>query len=512
MKDDLKVSVLIIDDDELARKANELSVRTLFNQIPPVIEESEDITVMSVGSIDAAFDIMRKHIVHVVLLDKDLGQGHDGKNIDGISHISQFLDIRPSVQVLIVTGHDDTRLAVEAMRLGACGYIVKSSDTHYLGYRNAQILLALKRARIENERAKERLLDKSSNGKYICKSSAMRSIDIQLQTLAEYSSPVLFLGDSGLGKTVAAKRLGQLRAEFLNQKNRPFFNINMANIPSDLADSILFGHERGAFTGADKAKQGLFELANGGDLFLDEIGEASLDIQAKLLKVIEEKEFCRVGGDKTFRSHARVIFATNRDIGEMVRTKKFREDLYARICTFDITLPSLKDRKDDVPYICESIIEELQKEHKHKRFSYTDFPDSLKEYLQRDNIPFNIRGIRNDIERLMIGLKKDNTGRTVFSNWKSVLGLSKRSVFHSKRPVDYLSYSDFENLPTSFLSSKSFPGIKKAKELFEEKVLREAALQCHTKKSMARLLGLAESNTVLKMNKYRILLSKDKRT
>ncbi|MCY4524499.1 MAG: sigma 54-interacting transcriptional regulator, partial [Halobacteriovoraceae bacterium] len=324
------------------------------------------------------------------------------------------------------------------------------------------------------------------------------------------SSPVLFLGESGVGKTAAAKRLGRLRAEFLNQKNRPFFNINMANIPADLADSILFGHERGAFTGADKAKQGLFELANGGDLFLDEIGEASLEIQAKLLKVIEEKEFCRVGGDKTFRSYAGVIFATNGDIKEMVRTKKFREDLYARICTFDITLPSLKDRKEDIPYICESIIEELHKEHKNKRFSYSDFPDSLKEYLHRDHISFNIRGIRNDIERLMIGLKKDNTGRVVFSNWKSVLGLSKRSVFHSKRPVDYLSYSDFETLPTSFLSGKNFPGIKKAKELFEEKVLREAASQCQTKKSMAKLLGLAESNTISKMNKYRIYLSKEK--
>ena len=332
----------------------------------------------------------------------------------------------------------------------------------------------------------------------------MRSLDVQLQTLAQYPAPVLLLGESGLGKTVTAKRLGQLRGEFLNQPKRPFFNINMANISKELADSILFGHEKGAFTGADRVKQGLFELSNGGDLFLDEIGEASLEVQAKLLKVIEEREFCRIGGSQNFVTTARVILATNRDIKQMVTEKKFREDLYARICTFDITLPTLKERKKDIPYICDAIINELRKENKERRFSYADFPDALQEYLQRDHIPFNLRGIRNDIERLMISSRADNTGLLDFSNWKSILGISRRSVFHTKRPTEYLSYSDFKNMPTSFLSKEDFPGIKEAKNVFEKKVLEEAVSKCRTKKEVSELLNLSESNTIIKMDRYNV--------
>ncbi len=505
---DPKVSALIIDDEESALKINRMSVMDLLerSKLSP-----DEVRVHLASNINDAFSVLRRHTLHVILLDRDLGLDDSGKNVDGMDYIQEMLDIQPSAQILVVTGHDDTRLAVEAIQRGACGYIVKSTSSDYLEYRNHQILKALRKAKLELQRAQEKMLDKIPMGEYVCKSPAMRGIEIQLKTLAQYSTPVLFLSESGLGKTVMAKRLGHLRAEFLQQKNRPFFNINMANIPKDLADSTLFGHERGAFTGADTAKQGLFELANGGDLFLDEIGEASLEVQAKLLKVIEEREFCRVGGNKNFATTARIILATNKNLKKMVEKKEFREDLYARICTFDITLPPLEERKEDIPYICQSIINDLQKDNLRKPFSYEDLPHDLKEYLHRDNIPFNIRGIRNDLERLMISSKSDKNGALDFSNWKNILGVSKRSVFHSKKPTEYIEYSDFENLPTRFLTEK-FPGIKEFKRLFEKKLMEEASLKCQTKKEMAQLLGISESNILSKMDKYSVSLGKYKET
>ena len=496
-RNECKIGVLIVDDSENARIANKMSITDLLEQSGLAANE---IGIHSAANMEEALSILRAQTIHVVLLDRDLGG-----NIDGIEHIPEILDIQPHARILVITGHDDTRLAVHAMNLGAEGYIVKSGRKEYLEYKNAQILHALKKAKTEIKRIRDGFVDKNIHGKYICKSPAMQAIDIQLKTLAQYAAPVLFLGDSGLGKTATAKRLGYLRGEALKQKDRPFFNINMANISKDLADSILFGHEKGSFTGADRSKQGLFELANDGDLFLDEIGETSLEVQAKLLKVIEEKEFCRVGGDKTFKTNARIIFATNKDLKEMVAQKAFREDLYARICTFDILLPSLEERKEDIPDICRAIISNLKKENNLTNLCYDSFPEALKEYLQRDNIPYNIRGIRNDLERLMIGSKA-----TDFADWKSVLGISKKSVFHTKVPNEKISYQDFEKLPTSFLSEEDFPGFKIAKTLLEKKLLEEAASKCRTKKDMAKLLQLSESNIVVKMSKYNINLLANK--
>ncbi|MCY4644987.1 MAG: sigma-54 dependent transcriptional regulator [Bacteriovoracales bacterium] len=503
-KDTIKeVSVLIIDDEKTSLAANELSVRRLLDGEG---FESHRAAIFKASSIEEALSVLRKQVVHVVLLDKDLGEDEKGRAVNGISYIPEILDIQPMAQVLMITGNDDTRLAVKAIQSGACGYVVKGGDGDKLEYRNTQILKALERSKTEIERAKERLQGEKGHGKYICESQAMQALESQLKALAEYPAPVLFLGESGLGKTAAAKRLGQLRGKLLGQKDRPFFNINMANIPKNLADSMLFGHEKGAFTGADKARQGLFELAAGGDLFLDEIGEADLEVQAKLLKVIEEKEFYRVGGKKAFRSNARLILATNRDLKEMVIAKGFREDLYARICSFDITLPSLEDRKEDIPYICESIIEGLCREHPSQKttFTYADFPESLKEYLQRDNIPFNIRGIRNDIERLfIISNVNPKTGRLDFTNWKAVLGLHKKSVFYSKKPVESITYKDFTKLPTAFLGD-DFPGLKEAKHLFEKKLMEEAASKCKTKMQVADILKISKTIIAGKLYKYNV--------
>ena len=502
---DFKVSVLIVDDYENARAANRLSVMAHLKTLKL---EAHEISVNEAASMEDAFAVLRRQVVHVVLLDRDLGKDKRGKMIDGINFIQDILDIQPAAQILMVTGYDDTRLAVKAMQSGACGYIEKSTAEDYVEYRNTQILKALQKAKKEIGRTKAKFLEKIGQdftAKYVCQSNAMQGVEVQLKSLCQYSTPVLLLGKTGLGKTLAAKRLAQLRSEFLGQKNRSFFHVNMANIPRDLASSILFGHEKGAFADATKAKQGLFELANGGDLLLDEIEEASLEIQAKLLQVIEDKEFCRVGGDKCFKTSANIILATNKNLKELVREGKFKENLYARISTFDITMPPLEERKEDIPYICQSIIKDLKKENKGVKFSYDDFPASLQEYLQRDNIPFNIRGIRNDIERLMIKLPRKNSGELDCSKWKSVLGISKKSIFHSKKPTEYMTYEDFEKLPTSFLSEDSnFQGIKMAKRLFEKKLIEEAAHKCRTKKGIAKLLQLSESNILAKMDKYNL--------
>ncbi len=500
-----QVGVLIVDDEENARRANYLSVMAHLKKLKI---QSDGISVREASNMEDAFAILRQQTVHVVLLDRDLGRDKSGKKVDGLDSIKDILNIQPAIQILMVTGHDDTRAAVRAMQNGACGYIVKGSAEDYLEYRNAQILKALYRAKEEMERMKARFSEKirmeeDFSNKYVTKSAAMQGIEVQLQSLAKYSAPVLFVGASGLGKTVVAKRLAQLRGQFLGQEDRPFFEFNLANVSAEEADRILFGHEMVDATGAIKIRQGLFELANGGDLFIDGIGKASLEVQAKLLKVIEEKEFFRIGGNKGFKTSACLILATHKNLKELIKIGDFREDLYARICTFDITMPTLEERKEDIADICRGIIEDLKKENKGVNFAYNEFPDELKQYLRRDNIPFNIRGIRNDIERLMISSPRDASGRLDFTKWKVALGISRKSVFYSPKPTEYITYSDFEKLPTAFLD-KDFPGIKKARGTFERKLIVEAALKVRTKKEIAKLLKLSESNTLAKMNKYNL--------
>ena len=490
------VSVLIIDDESGCRTANRIAVEAVFKEI-----DKSKINICLAESIDDALAELAREQFHVILLDRDLGKDSKGELIDGIKYIPSILSLQPNAEVFMVTGHEDTRLVVEALKLGASGYLLKRADEEYAGYWEQQIGQALMRSKAKIDSVRNSLVNGSGFSDYVCISPAMRMLDIRLENLAEVSTSVLFLGPSGLGKTAGAKRLSDLRRAFLGQENRIFLNVNISSIGRELADSILFGHEKGAFTGADRRKQGFFELANGGDLFLDEIGDASLDLQQKLLKVVEEREFQRVGGDSSLHTSARLIFATNRDLEAMVRAGTFRADLYARISTISLQMPSLEERKEDIKDICKAILRRISKEHPNRVFSYETFPDDLKEYLHRDNIPHNIRGIQNDLERLIVMSPRDKSGQPNLAAWKSTLGLSRRSVFHTARPSESIQLSHLMELPTDLIQD-GFPGLKEAKRIFERKLVEEATRKFKTNSEIARALKLAPSNVLGKISRY----------
>lgn len=294
-----EIKILVVDDQETDRRAAKLFCEIQIKELG-----SSKLKIREADSITNALEFMSKETFHVVLLDRDLGNDQAGKPVDAIQFIPELLNLQPLVQILMLTASEDFVASCEAFQKGAAGYLLKRGDPKYAEYRNHQIKLALAHAIVLQDRERMKSKAESSENDFICHSPAMKQLDYQLEALADFDKPVVFLGESGLGKTSGAKRLHKKRAKVLGQTNRPFFNLNVANF-KDVAESELFGHEPNSFTGAgNQVKLGYFELANDGDIFLDEIGDATPELQAKLLKVIEEKEFNRVGGKKTLKTTA----------------------------------------------------------------------------------------------------------------------------------------------------------------------------------------------------------------
>lgn len=480
-----EISILIVDDSESSRINNQEVVKKLF-------EGSSTLKIQLASSELEMFQTLRDGKFHVILLDRDLGEDENGEMIDGINLIPDILEVQPSSRILVVTYFADTQLAVKAMQNGAMGFVTKGIEPEDIEYRNQQILKALREAQFEIESLRKNISPTSSIGEYICKSDAMKMVDIQLNALSEVNTPVLFLGESGLGKTHGARRLNELSREFYKQKKRVFANVNINSLPENLIESKLFGHERGAFTGATDRKQGLFEIAAGGDILLDEIGDASLLLQDKLLKVIEEKSFRRIGGQQEIKTNARIMFATNKDIDKLITEGKFRHDFYARICTVKIEMPSLNKRKEDIPYICEKICQQINAEN-NKNISYNDFPASLKKYFKRDNILFNIRGIKHDIERLMIFCPQKNNGKVDYTMWKNILDNSSKK---SGLNLESVNKEDLDTLIgpiAANLGKEGWPGISAIKNRLEAKTFPEAYKRYPKNKERADVLGLSES-------------------
>ncbi|MBX9768887.1 MAG: sigma-54 dependent transcriptional regulator [Bdellovibrionales bacterium] len=462
-----RVSVLIVDDEEVAQLSTASVCRELFS------EHADQMNLRCVSNLEDAFALLSNETFHLVLLDKDLGIDDNGNRIDGVANISDILAIQPNCQIVMLTSHDDVRAAVEAMRKGAVDYILKRSDPDYDAYRAQKLRRFLNHAHLLVKKQRMELQTREKPDEFVCKSPAMQRLRVQLENLAEVAKPVLFLGPSGLGKGAAAKKLRELRAAHLGQPDRPFLNINIAAIEPNLIASELFGHEANSFTGAGRVpKQGIFEIGNGGDIFLDEIGEASLDLQAKLLKVVEEREFQRVGSTRAIKTEARVIFATNRNLEEMVSAGLFREDLYARISAYTIRMPSLSERKQDIPEIVQVFTNRICRERGIAPISATIFPGDFLEYLASGEVPHNLRGVENTIERLLTYSKDRRTGHYHFENWQNVLGINvgkKRSVFLAGT----LTLESFLKMETDLLGT---PGanVKSLKGLFERKLFEEA--------------------------------------
>jgi DNA-binding NtrC family response regulator len=281
-------------------------------------------------------------------------------------------------------------MAVRATRLGALDFLEKpiSSDKLLLTVDN---VLKLQRLENENQQLRQRL------GKHeiVWKGDAMRRVMAQLERVAASESRVCILGETGTGKELVARTIHERSA----RAARPFVTLNCAAVPAELIESELFGHEKGSFTGASGRHIGKFEQADGGTIFLDEIGDMPLNMQAKLLRVLEEGEVERIGGDKTIAVNVRVVVATHRDLEARVREEKFRQDLFHRIYVFPLVLPPLRERRDDIPALVQHFAEQVSAQNGWKPVPFTD---EAMEALQSYSWPGNVRELRNMVERLML--------------------------------------------------------------------------------------------------------------
>lgn len=311
--------------------------------------------------------------------------------MDGVEVLEAVKKIKPEIPMVMISGHGDLDTAVNTMRLGAFDYISKPPDLNRL-LNTVRIALDRKELVVENTRLKKKV---SKNYEMIGESKAIEQIKEMIEKVAPTEARVLITGPNGTGK--------ELVAHWLHQKSErsagPMIEVNCAAIPSELIESELFGHVKGAFTSAIKDRAGKFEAANNGTIFLDEVGDMSLSAQAKVLRALQENKVQRVGSDKDIKVDVRVITATNKDLKKEIAEGRFREDLYHRLAVILIKVPALKERQDDIPLLVEHFSEKISKEHgtAPKKFS-----SKAIKLLQEYDWTGNIRELRNVVERLII--------------------------------------------------------------------------------------------------------------
>jgi DNA-binding NtrC family response regulator len=368
--------ILIADDEEI--------MRDVLSEL--LSSESYKVDLAENGL--QALEMIREKEYGVILLDLMMPE------LDGLQVLEELKKTENGPKILVLTAYGSIEKAFKTSQLGAYGFITKP-------FKNAELLLHIKNAmkqhelEEENRRLKKSLSERYSFQNIIGKSTAMQQVFDLIAQVAPRRSTVLVQGESGTGKELVAKAIHAAsgRAE------APFIAINCGNIPSDLLESELFGHVRGAYTGAISAKKGLFEVADGGTLFLDEVATISLEIQGKLLRVIQEREFRRLGGLENIKVDVRIIAATNVDLQTAVRQGAFRDDLYYRLNVIAIRIPPLRERPEDIHLLCEHFIKKYSDENLRDNLRLE--PSAMKILLDYE-WPGNVRELENVIERSVV--------------------------------------------------------------------------------------------------------------
>jgi DNA-binding NtrC family response regulator len=371
------VSVLIVDDQEL--------VRGLCQQVI----ESLGYRSFVAESGDEALQILEREAVDIVITDLKM------PGMSGIELLERVKASNPRVEVIIMTGYASVPSAVQAMKLGASDYIVKpfSSEEMKLLVERLATTLDLKD---ENRYLREKLRSRHTFGKMVGHSQQMQHAFKLIQRVAPTRSPVLIMGESGTGKELVARSIHESGP----WRDKPFVPVDCGALVPTLIESELFGYVRGAFTGAVRSKQGLLETAGDGTLFLDEVAELPVELQTRLLRAIQEKEFRPVGSTRRIPFHARIIAATNRDLSAAIQQGSFRKDLYFRLNVVSITLPPLRERKGDIPLMAEQILRDLTAAQRGDRgkMRWTISSEALDRLLNY-NWPGNVRELENCLER-----------------------------------------------------------------------------------------------------------------
>jgi two-component system nitrogen regulation response regulator NtrX len=444
-------SILIVDDEPGVRSALGGVLR----------DEGYDVDAVESG--EACLERLTRQPFDVVVLDIWL------PGMDGLATLSRMRERQIDTQVVVISGHGNIENAVRAIKMGAFGFVEKplSLEKTVLVVRNA---LRQRHLEAENKALRERV---DARHTMVGESAAMTVLRAQVAMAAPTNGRVLIYGENGTGKELVARKIHALS----RRRTGPFVEVNCAAIPEELIESELFGHVRGAFTGAVSDRRGKFELAHGGTIFLDEIADMSLKTQAKVLRVLQEQVMEPVGGSNRIKVDARVLAATNKDLPQEIRANRFREDLYFRLNVVPMSVPPLRARADDIPRLAEHFMATFASEY--GRRSKTFEPDAMAA-LQGYDWPGNVRELRNLVERLMIMVPGDRiTGRDV-----AFLGTPPPAAIER------------EALP-------ELTSLHEARERFErDYILRALAIQRGNMSRTAEMLGVERSNLYRKMRGF----------
>ena len=371
-----KFSILIIDDEESQRQ----SLKSFLSK--------RDFNVYTAENGESGYKIVQSNLIDIVLTDFNM-PGWDGMQV-----LEKMKDLNPEIDVVVITAYGTIESAVTLMKAGAFDFLTKPIDLDEL----ENILSKIKERKLligENRRLREQLKDKFKFDQIISQSSLMENVLNTAARVAESKATVLIRGESGTGKELIAKAI-----HFASQRNnKPFVTVNVSTLSENLLESELFGHEKGSFTGAINQRIGRFEEANGGTIFIDEVGDIPLSVQVKLLRTIQFGEFQRIGSNNTEKVDIRIIAATNRNLEEMIKTGEFREDFFYRLNVIAISIPSLRQRKEDIPVLIDHFINKYgTAANKNIKGISREASDQLMKY----NFPGNVRELENIIERAIV--------------------------------------------------------------------------------------------------------------
>ncbi|MBC8432740.1 MAG: sigma-54-dependent Fis family transcriptional regulator [Desulfobacterales bacterium] len=448
----MKPKILIVDDDSTHRKMLE----TVLSTDGYNIRQAED------GQ--AAIAAVEESFYDLILMDIRMNQ------IGGIEALKGIKEISPEIPIIMMTGYSSVSTAVDALKSGAYDYLTKPLDIDEL-----KILVnnALHHHQLQQENIylKERLEDRFDFSNIIGKSSEMGKLFETIALVAPSEATVLINGESGTGKELIANAIHQNSI----RKEKPMIKVNCAALPETLLESELFGHEKGAFTGALKSRQGRFKLAHKGSIFLDEIGEMAPQTQAKILRVLQEREFEPVGSSNTIRVDTRVIAATNKNLKEEIKEGHFREDLFYRINVVSISVPPLRNRREDIPLLAIFFLKRYAEKNRRLIKGFT--PRAI-DVLMRYEWPGNIRELENMVERAVIMTRSDTITTAELS--------------------DTLQALDYEEQQSRIDLS---PG-RSLKDVEKEMILRTLEMAEGNRTHTAKILGISRRTLQLKLKEY----------
>ncbi len=448
-----KSTVLVVDDDKNICKMIEIQLR-----------KEKIYTIETASNGEACLKSIRESVPDLILMDIQM------PGIDGIETLKRIRDIEPLIPVVMMSAHGTIEKAVESMKLGAYDFITKpfASDRLSITVNNAMINSSLKR---EVDELKRELKDRYQFKNIIGQSGVMQEVFRAMEKVVSSSVTVVIQGESGTGKELIARAI-----HYHNKRrsNHSFVAVNCSALPESLLESELFGHEKGSFTGATGRRAGKFEQSDGGTIFLDEIALMTPATQSKVLRVLQEREFERVGGNELIKVDTRVISATHKDLEEAVKKEEFREDLYYRISVFPIKLPALRERKEDIPLLAAHFLNKYAEQESKEIEAIS--PDAL-ELLMAYHWPGNVRELENTIERgVVLANPPEIAARDLPT---SIRSLGEKKIYES------------DNKLSSWI------------EKLEEEALRQALLECEGNISQtAKRLGIGRATIYRKAKKY----------